>query len=731
MMDDDIEGGVAPLFLGPTAAPHASLFAALARWVEAGWLRELDRSFAAFLSRMAPQADPLVVLAGAWASHQLGRGHSCLDLGATCQDAGLSLSLPPEGHAGAADGAAQVPPDLPGAFLGALRLQDWQAALDAVPALVGQGAGNSPLVRDGHRLYLRRYWQYEQQVRAQVARRVATTTAAAQPAAQPLLAQALDALFEPAAGSGTPGAIDWQKAACALAARQAFSIVTGGPGTGKTTTVVRLLAVLQHLALTSGGRRLRIGLAAPTGKAAARLSESIAGAVRGLPLARLPGKDERAVEALRAAIPTNVSTVHRLLGSRPNTRRFRHDALNPLPLDLLVVDEASMLDLEMMACLLAALPDEAPLILLGDKDQLASVEAGAVLGDLCRRADGGHYTPDTARWLEAVTAQRVDAEFIDPHGQPLDQAIAKLRVSWRFGADSGIGRLSDAVNSGRPDRVADVLAHGYADLCALDLAGDDPALTRLVVDGACEGAAGHASDRPPRRGHGHYLNLMRQTRPPHEADPRAFDDWAAALLRALGSFQLLCALRRGPQGVEALNQRIARLLRAQGLLDAQQAGWYAGRPVMVTRNDYALDLRNGDVGLALTVPARRPGAAAAAAQSDEAPAWRLRVAFPAPDAPGGVRWVLPSRLREVETVFAMTVHKSQGSEFSHAALLLPEHGSPVVTRELLYTGITRARHWFTLAASPASIASATSRAVQRVGGLGALGMPGAGDAPSP
>jgi len=701
-------------FLGPLHERHASQFEALDRWVEAGWLRELDRSFAAFLARMAPQADPLVILAAAWASHQLGRGHSCLDLRAACQDAGLALSLPPEG---AAAGAGEALPRAPAALLEAVRLEDWQAALDAAPLLVGQGEGTTPLVRDGHRLYLRRYWQYEQQVRAQVARRVRTPTPAAAASAQPLLAEALDALFDPAAAAG---GIDWQKAACALAARQSFSIITGGPGTGKTTTVVRLLAVLQHMALTQGGRRLRIGLAAPTGKAAARLSESIAGAVRGLELSQLAGDGE----ALRAAVPNAVSTVHRLLGSRPDTRRFRHDALNPLPLDLLVVDEASMLDLEMMACVLAALPDEAPLILLGDKDQLASVEAGAVLGDLCRRADGGHYTPETVRWLKAVTGQDVQSHFADAAGRPLDQAVAKLRVSWRFGADSGIGQLAEAVNSGQAAAVRQVLVRGYGDLYSLDVGSDDKALARLVIDGACDGfpntvqagAKAPAQDRPPPRGHGHYLSLMRSTRPAPDADAQAFDTWGAALLKALGGFQLLCALRRGPQGVEALNLRIARLLRAQGLLDAELGGWYAGRPVMVTRNDYALDLRNGDVGLALTVPARRAGDANAPAA---APLWRLRVAFPAPELPGGVRWVLPSRLRDVETVFAMTVHKSQGSEFSHAALLLPEQASPVVTRELLYTGITRARHWFTLAASSAAIQSATERAVQRVGGLAA------------
>nr|WP_301334532.1 exodeoxyribonuclease V subunit alpha [Variovorax dokdonensis] len=687
------------------------MFAALVRWVDAGWLRELDRSFAAFLSRMAPEADPLVILAAAWASHQLGRGHSCLDLQAACQDAGLTLALPPEGLAFAA--TEEAPPDAPAMLLASVGFERWQAALDAAPLLVGTGQGSTPLVRVGTRLYLRRYWHYEQQVRQQVARRVSTRTAAAEEAALPLLAAALDALFDPAAGQR----MDWQKAACALAARQAFSIITGGPGTGKTTTVVRLLAVLQYMAMAQGGRRLRIGLAAPTGKAAARLSESIAGAVQKLPLDRLPNVDAAGAEELRAAIPTSVGTVHRLLGSRPDTRRFRHDALNPLPLDLLVLDEASMLDLEMMANVLAALPEEAPLILLGDKDQLASVEAGAVLGDLCRRADAGHYTPQTAAWLRSATGQSIDDALLDPQGQPLDQAVAKLRVSWRFGADSGIGQLADAVNAGRSERVRDVLQSGFSDLRHLDPASDDAAFARLVVDGGDDDFAWRAKGRmvqgqpvPPPVGHGHYLQRMRDTQPPIDAPQAAFDGWAHGVLGALGGFQLLCALRRGPQGVEALNTRIARLLRARGLIEGDASGWYAGRPVMVTRNDYGLDLRNGDVGVTLAVPDRRGVASTGAA-------WRLRVAFAAPELPGGVRWVLPSRLRDVETVFAMTVHKSQGSEFSHAALLLPEQPSPVVTRELLYTGITRARHWFTLLASPQAVRAASERAVQRVGGL--------------
>lgn len=717
-----------PVFLGPLAPSHASVFDVLDRWVQAGWLRELDRSLGAFFSRLAPAADPLVILATALASHQLGRGHACLDLDATLQDAGRALALPPEGALPKQDDGAALPVEPPSQWLHGVSRAQWIAALDAQPSLVGHGPGATPLVRVEHRLYLRRYWQYEQSVRSEVARRVATPTSAARAAAQGAMAATLDVLFPPSTGAdeGT----DWQKVACALAARQAFAIITGGPGTGKTTTVVRLLALLQHQALTSaddaGATRLRIGLAAPTGKAAARLGESIGGAVASLPFDKLSDGD-----ALRAAIPTTVSTVHRLLGSRPDTRHFRHDARNPLPLDVLVLDEASMLDLEMMSCVLAALRPEARLILLGDKDQLASVEAGAVLGDLCQRADAGHYDSQTVQWLQAVTGQQVDASLRDDAGRALDQAVVKLRRSYRFGADSGIGLLAEAVNAGDEDKLKKLLAGGHADLSTgLQRSGqaglDDAALRRLVVDGAADSFAGGGQGRhengravPPPVGYGHYLRLMRARQPEADAQQDAFDAWAREVLDALGKFQLLCALRAGPQGVEGLNLRIAALLREQDLLEAEQGGWYPGRPVLVTRNDYALGLMNGDVGVALLVPVGAPAAVGGDAGVVDAASrqQRLRVAFPATGQPGGIRWVLPSRLRSVDTVFAMTVHKSQGSEFSHAALLLPQQMSPVLTRELVYTGITRARHWFTLAAAPDMVLAAAQRKVERVGGL--------------
>lgn len=696
--------GAATQQIGDSARADAQrMLAVLDDWVERGWLRALDVAFARFLSREVEGAAPLLILAAALASHQLGRGHACLDLRTTLDDPAFALSLPPDGLP---EWAAETPACAPADLLAGVTLADWLAALDE-RTLVSPGAGNTPLVLVGTRLYLRRYWQYEQDVRAGIQRRLHASRERTALLDTDAVRAALDRLF-PARDATKPGA-DWQKLACALAARSAFSIVTGGPGTGKTTTVVRLLALLQAIALTSSAdaahrpRPLRIKLAAPTGKAAARLNDSIASAVSGLPV---DGVADGA--AVREAIPTTVTTLHRVLGTRPDSRRFRHDATNPLPVDVLVIDEASMVDLEMMAAVLDALPESARLMLLGDKDQLASVEAGAVLGELCERAVRGHYTPETIEWLQAATGERIDDAMRDEHGTALDQAIAMLRESHRFSSDSGIGELALRINEGDAAGVMRVLSEQRADVALLTCsATEDASFRSLVIDGrdTPDRASGDATVTA-RQGYRHYLDTMTNGEPARDAGPDAFAGWAAQVLKAHGAFQLLCAVRRGPWGVEGLNKRIARLLHDEGLIDARSE-WYPGRPVLVTRNDYELGLMNGDIGIAFAVPGGNDGGRT------------LRVAFPSVDSSGGIKWVLPSRLQAVETVFALTVHKSQGSEFQHAALVLPDTYSPILTRELVYTGVTRARAFLTLAMPEGKtiLEQAVTAKVQRASGL--------------
>jgi exodeoxyribonuclease V alpha subunit len=574
-------------------------------------LTGLDRALVTFLQEAQPSPDPLHGELAARVSHQFGQGHACLDLN--------TLALP---------------------------LRQSAASL---PWIDGP---NSPLVLDGARLYLRRNWNAEQHIRASITARLA------QPCPVPEnLKETLSQLFDTGAQTAAP---DWQKVACALAARKRFTLITGGPGTGKTTTVVRLLALLQ----SDPARQhtpLRIALAAPTGKAAARLGESIASAVQKLP------------EPLRQHIPSQAVTLHKLLQVRSN---LAQDAVPALAVDLVVVDEASMIDLDMMARLLAAVPLSASLILLGDKDQLASVEAGAVMGQLCAGADLGRYTPDTLAWLAQTTGADLGAWAGD--GSALAQQTVMLRLSHRFADDSGIGQWARAVNAGDSAGVARLWQQ------APDWGRDAPAsVTRLQP--------GQAHD--PRlkalvqQGWQVWLQQLENFK-----SSVCNDAQALAALKAFANFQVLCAVRDGPWGVDKLNQRIAASL---GLPDT---GWYAGRPVMVTRNDYHLKLMNGDVGLCLHH------------------ARGLRVTFP--DGQGGLRWVLPARLDAVETVFAMTVHKSQGSEFDHVALVLPDRPVAVLTRELLYTGMTRAKERLTLVVPQAQVLwHAVATQVLRSGGL--------------
>lgn len=547
---------------------------------------------------------------------------------------------------------------------------------------------NYPLVLMQGRLYFSRYWFYQQQVFFAINSRL-EITASISPSVE--LGQTLQQLFpEKYTQSSTQSPEpNWQMLAAANACLNRFSVISGGPGTGKTTTVTRLLA-----ALISQQPNLRIALAAPTGKAAARLVESIVAAKTKL----------AETFPLAEKIPVTSFTLHRLLGWRPDGFSYNHNKI--LPYDLVIVDEASMVDLPMMAQLMESLGEHTKLILLGDKDQLASVEAGSVLGDLCDSGimvNGYH-----AHGLQGQRAQQLESlcgleagfltAYIEPDAPLMANSLTQLRKSYRFTSDSGIGQLASAVNGGHYDLVEQSFARyddiqSYSALYSLDRSESEEEKSK---------EAEQAWQQQVVNGYGFYLQAIAKGESPE------------VVLELFNQFQLLCALRQGNSGLLALNERIQTLLQTRGLLklgfnDASQGQnsgqqrWYPGRPVMITRNDYELNLFNGDIGIAMMVPNVGLG--------DQQ---ELRVCF---IADGKVRQILPTRLPEHETAFAMTVHKSQGSEFTDVALVLPESHSPVISRELIYTAITRAKSRFSLYSNRDVLERGVSSRIERASGL--------------
>ncbi|WES67376.1 exodeoxyribonuclease V subunit alpha [Superficieibacter sp. HKU1] len=592
-------------------------------------LRPLDVQFAIMV---AEREHPAVMLAAAILSRDAGEGHVCLP---------LSRLVPDERLSGKAHelwtqlfACADVP-------------EDW-AALLATSVAVSTGDDPAPMILRGERLYLNRMWRNE----LSVARFFSEQN---QPMAvdEAQLAEILNALFPPS------DEVDWQKVAAAVALTRRISVISGGPGTGKTTTVAKLLAALVQM---SPDAKCRIRLAAPTGKAAARLTESLGSALRRLPL----------TDSQKAMLPTEASTLHRLLGAQPGSQRMRYHAGNPLHLDVLVVDEASMIDLPMMSRLIDALPAHGRIIFLGDRDQLASVEAGAVLGDICAWVNGG-YTPTRAAELSRLTGATVPAGEQNGAGA-LRDSLCLLQKSYRFGSHSGIGQLASAVNCGDKRSLKSVCTHGFEDIAL------KPLRTQEEYQAMLEDALS---------GYAHYLKLLRENAEPD------------AVLAAFSEFQLLCALREGPYGVSGLNVQLEQTLaRKRHVSLPRHSRWYQGRPVMIARNDSALGLFNGDIGVAL--------------EGEQG----MRVWFPMPD--GTVKSFHPGRLPEHDTAWAMTVHKSQGSEFDHAALILPAQSVPLVTRELVYTAITRARQRLSLYADDKLLAQAVVTRTERRSGLTAF-----------
>lgn len=641
----------------------APVFKAFETLVEEGLLRRLALTFSRFLGTLG-KACPKLAVCSAVLSELEGRGHSCLLLEELAADPAGLLGWPAEHWEALRAAAGKLPASV----------EEWQQALADCPQvwIVGQGEDKQqPLILDGARLYLRRYWRHEQDV----VRTIVARLGAPREVDFKRVRNWLDRLFDKNEQTGP----DWQKIACAVAMRNNFTLITGGPGTGKTFTVARLLALL--FAMADDASRLRIALAAPTGKAAARLKQSIDQALaglsekigKGLPLAAL-------ADRLPAAV-----TLHSLLGAQPDRRKARHHAGNPLEADVVIVDEASMVHLEMAAALLDAVPPQAMLILLGDKDQLASVEAGSVLGDLCRDAQLGCYSKATADYVQQASGEKLPDEYVCG-GSALAQQTVMLRASRRF--QGAIGALASAVNNGDDEQARHCLRGADNDEHALAwiATASQTHLINLALEGRLHVADSYLG----------YLELLRKAPAGSESDRLA---WIRSLLFAFDRFRILCAVREGEWGVTGVNQAIEQAFAQKGYI-RKSSEWYAGRPVMVTRNDYSIGVFNGDIGICLP---------------DASGTGSLRVYFPHGES---CRSVLASRLPNTETAYAMTVHKSQGSEFAHVALALPVDINPVVTRELIYTGITRARSAFTLlTADPAVLAQAIAQKTKRASGL--------------
>ncbi|OZG74668.1 exodeoxyribonuclease V subunit alpha [Hahella sp. CCB-MM4] len=626
----------------------------------AGILRPLDRALGLMVADLesghrteglTQEERGLLALTTAQVSQSLTQGHLCLDLS---QLAGkpiwpgnqrLQQWLQDNHHSWPV-----WPP-----------LESWLDFLQGCRQVAEAGSISSPddisavgllCLDERHRLYLSRYYEAELALAIHFNRLQQTRCDLDQVKARELLQRYF------ADTNGQLAADNRQALAALSACTHHFCTIVGGPGTGKTTTVTRILAMLMEL--NTAPHPLRMALSAPTGKAAARLMESIAKARNQLP----------ASEEIKNGIPANASTLHRLLKVRPDGKGFRHHRDNPLALDLLLIDEVSMVDIQLMRSVLDALPPHCRLILLGDSDQLASVEAGNVLDDICRHRESFGLSDHFMTFAESLGLRPTLGTAHNP--PPLTDRVIRLTQSYRFTADSGIGHLARSVNEGRADDAVSILLdQQWPDVHWQTLPPGEPVPVAVL--------------KPALEAYHEYLQ----------------SGTVIEALKAFDRYRILCATREGYYGVETLNQLLEQHLQRKGSIPRNVTGaqsHYRGRPVMVTHNDYRTQLFNGDIGLIWPD------------EQDRLKAWFT-------DDQGEVRSVPLYRLPRHETVYAMTIHKSQGSEFEHCTVLMPDPEQSLLTRELLYTGITRAKKQVSLWGNKASLRAAVHRKTNRMSGL--------------
>ncbi len=595
-------------------------------------LTDIDFEWCRVLLKGHPDLSEHVMLAACLASYLYRQGDVCVPL---------------DRYAG----KALFTEDEPDYTLTAPDLDRWLQSLVESRA-VGQGGEFKPLIlEEENRLYLHKLWTYEQVLAQNILQKARIEHEGVNIGK---LKPTMDKIF----GDGTEDKDpNLQKLAAAASLLNNLTVISGGPGTGKTTTVARILVMLIEL-YRERESEPAIAMAAPTGKAAARLEESIRNVLTTMELS-----DED-----RALIPDEARTVHQLMGARRHSSRFRYHSENPLPYDVVIVDEASMIAQGLMSKLTEALRPETRLIMLGDKDQLASVEAGSVLGDIC--ASGENLF--SASYSKKLTdfSLNMPEEMISPTPEPLTNNIILLKKSYRFKEGSGILELSHAVNSGEDSRAAEVLdspAYDKARFIEINTPEDFEKQLREIVET-------------------YFSSLMRSRS-------------AEGMFKTYRQFRMLTAHRKGPLGVKHLNSMIERFLWERGAVTKFER-WYHGKPVIVNRNDYALGLNNGDIGMCVMGKGGDP-----------------QLYF---EKEGGYRTIDPARLPDHTTAFALTVHKSQGSEFEHIFLVLPAQESRVLSRELIYTAITRARQSITIGGRKEIFRQGVARKLNRTSGLKGL-----------